>query len=332
MAILLQHTHRWEELHVDLPTTLFFNLASAKGSLPLLRRISLEIHGPAFPEILRIFQDAPRLQSIQLGCGFEGVEIPWMQIKHCATNAFHFHDCLEIICKTPHLVDFTFNESPSPIGMSTTIFVPSSPVESQMTSLHLIDTFPGGRVALILPFLMLPTLREMSIKSCVDPLWPPLHHKQFIDLFSRSHCQLERLTLHSAIVQYDGLIAILQALPGLTTLWIDRQVYRNDERGRLMPIVDNRFLERLTCSSNLLDRQTVLLPRLRDLAIFLSSLRVEDHSLLLNLIQSRRLPRTKNVALLSSLRLEYDRKLEVEGMLWVEQLHQGGFKLDLHVR
>lgn len=326
IKFLLQHTHRWEELHLDLPIVLYLDLASAEGRLPLLRRLSLEIYDFPFPQILRTFQDTPKLESIQISSGFEGVALPWTQIKHCTTFAFHFHDCLEIIRKTPRLVDFTFNESPSPIGVSRTVFAPNSPVESQMISLHLIDTFPGGRVALILPLLMLPALREMSIKFCVDPLYPTMNHNQFIDLFSRSHCQLERLILHSAIIEYDGLLAILHVLPGLTTLRIGRHVYANEEQGTPVPIIDKRFLEQLTCSSNLPHHQTVLLPCLRDLAMFVSSARVEDYGILM---KSRRLSRTKDIALLSSLRLEFDRKLEIEEILWMEQLSHD--ELELHI-
>jgi hypothetical protein len=196
-----------------------------------------------------------------------------------------------------------------------------TPVISYISSLHLTQTKPGDCGG-IFSSLTLPALRNLSIRFVGAP-WA---HADFMALRTRSHFQLERLSLVSVEILYNDLVSLLQALPSLIEIEID-SVHATNLVDH-MPIVDDNLLELLTynmISTN--SSHLNMLPRVQTIKLW-GPHPFSDNTLV-NMIQSRWQQPPPNLARLQYVGLKYHRPWDVQEISRLEKFREEELELFL---
>lgn len=188
MELVLHHCKRWRDLRLSIPPSMFNVLASAKGELPLLKKLVLR-GTPATYSLDGVradfFQSAPWLRSISWGLYFSDInqfKFSWTQVKEVNIRTDNFQIALQIARGCPKL---------TLLELRTTIpedDLPVSPLRQtnlpRLTCLRLTCFSDPG------PFfaaLTLPALRSLDIdyNDFKDET-----HEEISRLLDRSHCPL----------------------------------------------------------------------------------------------------------------------------------------------
>ncbi|KAJ7479766.1 hypothetical protein FB451DRAFT_1086331, partial [Mycena latifolia] len=208
----LLHCPRWEEIQVSSCA----NLAGSQKSFPILRKVKFQSHNLEAPPTITIL-DAPILREAAITLntsdtpfhGFD-VQLPWGQLTSLTLQTFEFvAECLPILSQCSELRTL-IHHTIYPADDDTATFRQPHVELSSLQSLH-VGRYP------IVTHLTLPGLRQLTWLGTLAPAIEP-----FRALVSRSHCQLQQLTIvlysfHNK-TQTEELQRFYQLFPTITSL------------------------------------------------------------------------------------------------------------------
>ncbi|KAJ7917109.1 hypothetical protein B0H13DRAFT_2444639 [Mycena leptocephala] len=229
MAVLGQHSQRWQAANLRINSQTFKTISFTRGNFHLLE--ALVLHG-SFPYQLDIFEGAPRLREVTLRSwrDIEPPRLPWGQLRtlnYEIDTAPCLRELMRLIrrCTTLTAVNFLVDIS----GLSPQLGLP--PVDAHLTCLTIAlqntripnsdSTQVTEAFSEIMGTFTLPRIKRLSIRmNSPRPIsWP---QGQFLTFFTRSSCRetLTSLVLHRMMITDVELLVCLTGLPRLETLAI----------------------------------------------------------------------------------------------------------------
>ncbi|KAJ7125445.1 hypothetical protein C8R46DRAFT_1364168 [Mycena filopes] len=194
MAASILHAHHWQHVKFGLPLAAYLNLDLTSVSLPILRRISMDITHPPNEVVTGTVAvtNAPLLRHVYINAHPDvKVDLRWSQITTLTLHTIDLTKCISLLRECPDLVDLT---------ILTTGEAHSSGSLVLQALEHLICS-PN-----LLEHLTLPCLHRLNITNHVQP--------HVLDHFiRRSACPLHALSLTCHEMSVDTLIACLTAVP-----------------------------------------------------------------------------------------------------------------------
>ncbi|KAJ7457784.1 hypothetical protein FB451DRAFT_1274195 [Mycena latifolia] len=271
-----QHSHRWRNICLSLPSSTLEIFREVKGNLPLLERIY--IYGIAGRE-LDLFVSAPKLEAIICALPAEEIPsaLPWGQLK-----TFEYLDGFPE--DLPDLWDFLAHLSIGTavsldLGFETSIPLDLVHITSNLASieLHLNCRDPGhSRQVLcdIMKHATFPHMFQLWLYSGVEAPPPDWPHQEFLSLASRSSfcTNLTRLKFNVVSIPEIELLEVLSVLRALESLTI----VEDDSGSSAGPaLISNNFLRRLIYTTE----PVCLVPALGSV-VFGTFLQFDEHAYL----------------------------------------------------
>jgi hypothetical protein len=267
LPVVFSHSYRWQQVFIHLagnPPLSFHQLDT-----PILRSFTLtgtrrEDKAIPFP-----FSNTPHLKQLHWPFSIDipaSPQIPWNQISNlCISGGMTLFAALEAIRLCPQLEEFDVN-------IATVLFfnwerdsrLPLNPVVENR-SLRVLKILTYRDCSPFLNSLTLPALNKFTFKVVIADEYcahgpremVPEEHQAFLDLLTRSGCQLERLKIGHCAFTAPAILQCLEhkSLETIQALTIANHYY--------LPIVSKDTLARLTIPSP----SRVLLPMLTDLTL-----------------------------------------------------------------
>jgi hypothetical protein len=244
LNLLVQHTHRWKDIHFRLNSAVFPILAKLRShAVPLLQHISLDIAtyqwgdsswGSLDWKCLALLRAAPSLQRVVLlSVSNGGHALPWKQLTHLCMASSNLAqgidtpEALKILGLCSQLKSCRLNI----IANTKTLIHLSSPLPNitlpLLESLHLRSFDARYSLGLILEHLDVPKLHDFGVESGYAPSgWEPgeftgaailaserSHHKILLAFLSKVMGSLKILSLHNIHLSEDNLYECLKLTP-----------------------------------------------------------------------------------------------------------------------
>lgn len=216
IAQLAAHAHRWQNVRLRIPSSMFGYLQAATGSFPQLQTLDIgSIHLDTSPLVANVntFQYAPQLCKLSLGSrmSLDVPRMPWSQLIECRMEPisnYTVDECFKILEWCANLQVYM----PTPANSAFTI--PHTPI--QHTRLRRLTIEEGSGLGDLFEHLSLPALQTFEYDGA-DEIFPI---NSFNRLLSRSPPSLLRLSLTSpnAVIGEAALLQCLQLCPLLENL------------------------------------------------------------------------------------------------------------------
>ena len=334
---LVEHSMRWHTMFFYLPFPAFRSLSRVRNRLPILTELSLGMNDrdmisgvtPGEDSKVDMFENAPRLRSLEC-VNFSPTmsKFPWNQLQDIPLLAVTIDEALDILHRATRLVKVKFIF----VDVGNLHHDTTSPLPNSVTALHrYIDhihlrcftlmTPPWNEVISLrplLPHLAFPQLESLTICNLKSPLG-----LEFTQFLSQLHV-LKTLHLRRTTLSDEQLVEGLKYLPLLTSLI----VHSSDSEQESEPTVTRYLFSALTrnfFSSSSMDDEGMLLPRLKNLEMTLSS-QITLAALydLLEMLQSRLREDGVGVVKLENVRLRSSVDLDEEFLIDLIELRDFG--------
>ncbi|KAJ3513936.1 hypothetical protein NLJ89_g2664 [Agrocybe chaxingu] len=359
---LMQHSERWHTMFFYMPYQAFRSFSSVRGRLPLLTDLSLgtddEIESR--PRNLDMFEIAPRLRSIEcVNLSPTIFKFPWAQLHDIPLLSGNISECLDMLHRGKCLskVSFIFVEGgpqappPPPVvnGTGAVITLPHSPglpahyptvYHNHLTCFTIMTPQWNEHVDLrpLFPHLKFPHLETLTICNLKSAFG-----NEFTQFLSSLHT-LKTLHLRKTALPDDELVEGLKHVPSLANLIVisaaaccssggrdggihgDPNVYQEEE-----VTVTRYLLEALTrnfFSNDAMDG--MLLPKLRNLELTVSSPALRELDTFVDMLQSRlRDDEPEGLARLQHVRVRPSVDLDDEFLIRLIELRDLGLEVDV---
>jgi hypothetical protein len=332
---LVDHCTRWHTMFFYLPFPAFRSFSRVRNRLPILTELSLGMNDrdmisgvtPGEDSKVDIFENAPRLRSLEC-VNFSPTmsKFPWNQLQDIPLLPVTIDEALDILHRANRLVNVKF------IFVDVGNSHAASPLPNSITALHrYIDhnhlrcfTLMTPRwneiISLrpLFPHLAFPQLESLTICNLKSPFGP-----EFTQFLSQLHV-LKTLHLRRTALSDEQLVEGLKYLPLLTSLI----VHSSESIQEPEPTVTRYLFSALTrnfFSSSSMDDDGMLLPRLKNLEMTLSS-QITLAALydLLEMLQSRLREDGVGVVKLENVRLKSYVELDEEFLIDLIELRDFG--------
>lgn len=274
-----------------------------------------------------MFENAPRLRTLEcVNLSPTMSKFPWNQLQDIPSLAVTIDEALDILHRAKRLVKVKF------IFVDVGNSHATSPLSNSITALHryidhnhlrcftLMTSHWNEFISLrpLLPHLAFPQLESLTICNLKSPLGP-----EFTQFLSQLHV-LKTLHLRRTALSDEQLVEGLKYLPLLTSLII----HSSDGDQEPEPTVTRYLFSALTrnfFSSSSMDDDGMLLPRLKDLEMTLSSqITLAALDDLLEMLQSRLREDGVGVVRLENVRLRSSVALDEEFLIDLIELRAFG--------
>lgn len=247
---LVEHSHRWHSVNLDVAPGVIPFLDGAKCRLPRLEALTCWLqnsHGMRNNNwkvvTLDAFEFAPQLRFVHLGLGpldREPPPLPWGQITHLVSHSAEL--ALEIIklsesLETCSVFDLGWNHQHNSLPYATSYRLRS--LSLRVTDELMLNDLLGS---LTLPALTTVELSSVKNQRGSGGEWP---EHQFLSLLLRSGCSLGTLVLKRLRITTEMLLRCLQEVPTLHTL-----VFQELVTPSCPAVVTDEVLTRLTYDSS----------------------------------------------------------------------------------
>ncbi|KAJ7452147.1 hypothetical protein B0H11DRAFT_2074523 [Mycena galericulata] len=210
---------RWQDVNLVLPFPDFYRLQADRG-LPLLRRLAIATSTDTPPSPppppLTLFGNAPVLDDVHLGEGFDlfKVPLPLNQLSYFAsrsrtTTAVHYFLVLQ---QASHLLEISFDLHGLRWGYGDSTVSSPSHVKSNIRSLtvHLPPIFFD-----LLQWMTCPALETLTISSYMFSSMPS---QSLLSFLSRPSPPLRKFVVDFPTAVGDAILDIVQCLLAMPTL------------------------------------------------------------------------------------------------------------------
>ncbi|KAJ7720057.1 hypothetical protein B0H14DRAFT_3009254 [Mycena olivaceomarginata] len=227
LHLLATHSERWRAAEFSCDVSNFHHLANAKGKLPFLQSLKLDVLGKAL-ETIDIFGVTPNLTSLTISRALicEMVKPPLHQLR-CFTaidkKPAEVPMVLSLVSGPSHPIHLglEINLSPWIVDRSHVIALDMPSTTSDILSLsltHCIEAFDAMSAGLTLPHLRQLTLWIHRVQYPEFRL--PWRHAEFLAFSMRSsfHTHLKVLHLPHVLITEKELVECLLLLPRLHQL------------------------------------------------------------------------------------------------------------------
>ncbi|KAF9017215.1 hypothetical protein BDZ89DRAFT_1074963 [Hymenopellis radicata] len=216
LELLLNHSHRWHDVMLELPLHLYPSLDRIHGRLPLLHAVSLRAKQSTSPHVGEIlaFADAPRLEKLALWGTWTTVQrvtLPWHQLTSYADEDGSA-TCPQILLAMSNLVDLTYR--PRKIDVL--------PCHVQrLENLTRLRILSGYHLSTFLDYVTLPSLQELTLDDMTLRYEIKSVAGILEDLIGRSRCFVQVLNIDNlAYGDTLHLLRLFRCMPELTSLCI----------------------------------------------------------------------------------------------------------------
>ena len=278
---LVDHSTRWHTMYFYLPFPAFRSFSRVRNRLPILTELSLGmndrdmISGVTPGEVNKVdmFENAPRLRSLEC-VNFSPImsKFPWNQLQDIPLLAVTIDEALDILRRAKRLVKVKFifvdvgnSNATSPFANSITAL--RRYIDHNHLRCFTLMTPPWNEIISLrplFPHLAFPQLESLTICNLKSSFGP-----EFTQFLSQLHV-LKTLHLRRTALSDEQLVEGLKYLPLLTSLI----VHSSDTDQEPEPTVTRYLFSALTrnfFSSSSMDDDGMLLPRLKNLEMTLSS-------------------------------------------------------------
>jgi hypothetical protein len=314
-----------------LPFAAFRSISRVRNRLPILTELSLGMDDmissvtPGEDYKMDMFENAPRLRSLEcVNLSPTISKFPWNQLQDIPLLAVTIDEALDILHRAKRLVKvkFIFVDVGNPHATSP---LPLAALHRYIDHNHLRSfTLMTPRwnefISLrpLFPHLAFPRLESLTICNLKSPFGP-----EFTQFLSQLHV-LKTLHLRRTALSDEQLVEGLKHLPLLTSLI----VHSSDGVQEPEPTVTRYLFSALTrnfFSSSSMDDDGMLLPRLKNLEMTLSS-QITQAALddLLEMLQSRLREDGVGVVRLESVRLRSSVDLDEKYLIDLIELRDFG--------
>ncbi|KAJ7685696.1 hypothetical protein DFH06DRAFT_1159159 [Mycena polygramma] len=210
LRTLIRLSQQWRriEVHWDMSVDSASDLFPADGRFPSLERLDISIAGHLS------LREAPRLREVSIYLHNPQIQLPWHQLTALRCYYLPGSSCLEILRKSPNLLDGTFSFTGDLSGLPPSILQHNN---LQHLDLHTREQV-GDAPLPILNCLRIPSLKSLTLKFPYYPGTLPVDISPFRSFVSQSFCELSTLALSYIQTTPDDLIECLKATPSLVCL------------------------------------------------------------------------------------------------------------------
>ncbi|KAF8149420.1 hypothetical protein B0H34DRAFT_186508 [Crassisporium funariophilum] len=211
---LVSHSHRWEEATIESSCVTINAFRRARGRIPRLRALSLEMWKHPGDAVIDLFQEAPQLRQVSVvGLYTHQLALPWSQLTQYDERAMNRGGLKHVLTHAVDLktLDIRFIGQTPYYG---TTVVPT------LTLPHLVSLslkLEKADYDILLSSLTLPSVKEIRVGSYQEDLVP---HLTALIARSPDPCLLQKLTFRNAspALQTGELAKLLRLTPGLVEL------------------------------------------------------------------------------------------------------------------
>ena len=332
---LVEHCTRWHTMFFYLPSPAFRSFSRIRNRLPMLTELSLGMDDRVIPSSVipeednkvDMFENAPCLRSLEcVNMSPTMFKFPWNQLQDIPLLPVPIDEALDILHRSKRLVKVGFlivdphHLSNSPAAPHRYIDHSNLRCFTLMTS-HWNETIS---VRSLFPHLAFPQLESLTICNLKSPFGP-----EFTRFLSQLHV-LKTLHLRRTALSDEQLVEGLKYLPSLTSLIVHSSDAISQEPE---PTVTRYLFNALTrnfFSMSSMDEDGMLLPRLKNLEMTLSS-HITSSALddLLEMLQSRLREDGIGVVRLETVRLRSFWDLDEEFLIHLIELRDFGLAISI---
>ncbi|KAJ2915266.1 hypothetical protein MD484_g5132, partial [Candolleomyces efflorescens] len=217
LAVLVEESHRWQEISLFVPLDCMFALSPIQGNLLSLSKLELFISGPMesgdWNDPINCFASAPLLRHVKLRAPATALQLPWTQLETFTDRTGDHYQKLAYYQSKELRVFDSFVHVPVPLPSETL-----SAAKIHTLRLQFFSVAPV--IQQHLEGLTLPMLRDLELRLGYGRFSGfPIVYGRILRLIRRSDCALTRLVLdHAGDENVVDLRTMLSLCPHLTEL------------------------------------------------------------------------------------------------------------------